>query len=36
MEVWRSHFANVLGGDDEGDRETSCTQVNTEETARVQ
>ena len=24
-------FAKVLGGDDEGDRETSCTKVNTEE-----
>ena len=32
IEVWRSHFTKVLGGDDEGDRETSCTQVNTEET----
>ena len=28
----RSHFAKVLSGDDEGDRETGCTQVNTEET----
>ena len=32
IEVWRSHFTKVLGGDDEGDRETSCTQVNSEET----
>ena len=32
IEVWRSHFAKVLSGDDEGDKETSCTQVNTEET----
>ena len=32
IEVWRRHFAKVLSGDDEGDRETSCTQVNTEET----
>ena len=32
IEVRRSHFAKVLSGDDEGDKETSCTQVNTEET----
>ena len=32
IEVWRNHFAKVLGGNDEGNRETSCTQVNTEET----
>ena len=32
IELWRSHFAKVLSGDDEGYRETSCTQVNTEET----
>ncbi len=28
FEVWRSHFAKVLGGNDEGNREASCTQVN--------
>ena len=32
IEVWRNHFAKVLSGNDEGNRETSCTQVNTEET----
>ena len=31
MSVWQSHFAKVLGGDDEEGQETSCTQVNTED-----
>ena len=30
LSVWQSHFAKVLGGDDEEGQETSCMQVNTE------
>ena len=30
-EALQSHFAKVLGGDDEVGQETSCTQVNTED-----
>ena len=29
--AYGSHFAKVLGGDDEVGQETSCTQVNTED-----
>ena len=29
--IWQSHFAEVLGGDDEVGQETSCTQVNTKD-----